>query len=276
MAEDVHALEAERSTHGRHFRDEQLDRPQRRIRRARRVAAANLVVQDHVAFIREALERLEAEVGTAGPAMEAEQRRAGRLVSAETPVPRLVAAERNTAFLDGRHDYSGVTYAAVRPPSTRNVDAFTYDDSSLARKSAAFTISRGFAILPIGTWTRRRSAAPGVSLQMRSKSGVSTGPGHSALTRTPCRANCTPSSLLIESTAPFDAVYEICDVAAPTSATNDATLITEPPPRSSKCGMPYLQQTNTPRVLTACTRSHASRPVSRIESSSAGEMPALL
>ena len=38
-------------------------------------------------------------------------------------------------------------------------------------------------------------AAPGVSLQMRSSSGVSTGPGQSAFTRTPCRANCTPSSL---------------------------------------------------------------------------------
>ncbi len=48
--------------------------------------------------------------------------------------------------------------------------------------------------------------------------------------------------MLIDSTAPFDAVYEICDVAAPTSATNDATLITEPPPRSSRYGMPYLQQ----------------------------------
>ena len=40
----------------------------------------------------------------------------------------------------------------MRPPSTRNVAAFTYDDSSLARKSAAFTISRGFARRPIGQW----------------------------------------------------------------------------------------------------------------------------
>ena len=53
--------------------------------------------------------------------------------------------------------FSGVTYAAVRPPSTRNVAAFTYDDSSLARKSAALTISRGFASRPIGRWMRRRS-----------------------------------------------------------------------------------------------------------------------
>ena len=53
--------------------------------------------------------------------------------------------------------YSGVTYAAVSPPSTRNVAPFTYDDSSLARKRAALTISRGFASRPIGRWIRRRS-----------------------------------------------------------------------------------------------------------------------
>ena len=35
-----------------------------------------------------------------------------------------------------------MTYAAVSPPSTRNVAPFTYEDSSLARKSAPFTISR--------------------------------------------------------------------------------------------------------------------------------------
>src|ERR1700681_433271 len=58
--------------------------------------------------------------------------------------------------------YSGVTYAAVRPPSTRNVEPFTYDDSSLARKSAALAISRGVARRPIGRWIRRRSYAAGL------------------------------------------------------------------------------------------------------------------
>jgi len=53
--------------------------------------------------------------------------------------------------------YSEVTYAAVSPPSTRKVAPFTYDDSSLARKSAAFTISLGFASRPIGRWIRRRA-----------------------------------------------------------------------------------------------------------------------
>ena len=46
--------------------------------------------------------------------------------------------------------YSGVTYAAVNPPSTRNDVPFTYDDSSLARNSAPLTTSRGFASRPIG------------------------------------------------------------------------------------------------------------------------------
>src|SRR3954454_895223 len=42
------------------------------------------------------------------------------------------------------------------------------------------------------------------------------------------------------------------------------------------CGIAYLQQKNTEVVLTFSTRSHASIPVTRIESSSGGEMPALL
>jgi hypothetical protein len=111
---------------------------------------------------------------------------------------------------------------------------------------------------------------------MRSSSGVSTGPGQSALTRTPCRANCTASSRERASTAPFDAVYEICEVAAPISATNEATLMTEPPPRSKRCGMPCLQQRKTPFVFTSWTRCQASTDVSRTDPSSPGEMPALL
>src|SRR5262249_26204129 len=102
--------------------------------------------------------------------------------------------------------HSGVTYPAVKPPSTRNVAPFTYDDSSLARKSAAFTISRGLASRPVGQWIRRRSSAAGLSPKMLSRSGVSTGPGQSAFTLICSRANCTASSLDIESTAPFDAV----------------------------------------------------------------------
>ena len=103
-----------------------------------------------------------------------------------------------------------------------------------------------------------------------------TGPGQSAFTRTPWRANSTPSSRDIDSTPPFDAVYEICEVAAPITATKDAVLITDPPPASSRCGMPCLQQRNTDLRFTSCTRCQASSEVSSTDTSSGGEMPALL
>src|SRR5439155_21456244 len=61
----------------------------------------------------------------------------------------------------GIRDYSGVTYAPLRPPSTRNVEAVTYEDSSAARKRAAFASSEGSAKRPIGTWTSRRAAFSG-------------------------------------------------------------------------------------------------------------------
>src|SRR3954453_20244164 len=78
------------------------------------------------------------------------------------------------------------------------------------------------------------------------------------------------------STPPLEAVYEICEVAAPITATNDAVLITLPPPDSSRCGMPCLQQRNTLFRFTSCTRCQASRLVSSTDTSSGGEMPALL
>src|SRR6476469_5116809 len=99
-------------------------------------------------------------------------------------------------------------------------------------------------------------------------SGVLTGPGHSALTRMPSRANCTPSSRVIDSTPPLDAEYEICDVAAPITATNDAVLMIEPLPCSSMYGSAALQHRYTDVRLTSWTRRQASSSVSRIESSS--------
>lgn len=57
-----------------------------------------------------------------------------------------------------------------------------------------------------------------------------TGPGQRAFTRMPSRANCTPSSRDMASTPPLEAVYEICEVAAPIRATKDAVLMMEPLP----------------------------------------------
>src|SRR6476661_4212866 len=92
----------------------------------------------------------------------------------------------------------GVTYAPEMPPSTRKVEAVMKLDSSEARKSTALAISSGSPKRPIGTWTRRRAARSSSLAKSSWSSGVLTGPGHRALTRTPSRANCTPSSRGIE------------------------------------------------------------------------------
>ena len=92
----------------------------------------------------------------------------------------------------------------------------------------------------------------------------------------PLRAYSTAISRVIASTAPFDVVYAVCDVAAPIHATNDATLMIEPPPVSSIAGMPYLQPNATPFTFTASTRSQIASVVRCTEPSSAGMIPALL
>ena len=78
--------------------------------------------------------------------------------------------------------------------------------SSLARNSTAFAISSGSAKRPIGMCTRRRAARSASLANSSCSRGVFTGPGHSALTRMPSRANCTPSSRDIDRTPPLDAV----------------------------------------------------------------------
>ena len=92
----------------------------------------------------------------------------------------------------------------------------------------------------------------------------------------PCRAYSTAISRVIASTPPLLAVYAICDVAAPITATNDAVLMIEPPPARSSAGMPYLQPRKTPFRFTAITWSKTSSGVSTGEPSCAGKMPALL
>ena len=71
---------------------------------------------------------------------------------------------------------------------------------------AARRSPRPSAKRPIGTWTSRRAAFSGSLAKSSRSSGVSTGPGHSALTRTPRRANSTPSSRDSASTPPLEAV----------------------------------------------------------------------
>ena len=78
--------------------------------------------------------------------------------------------------------------------------------SSLARNATAAAISSARAKRPIGMCTSRRWARSGSAANSSCSSGVSTGPGHSAFTRIPSRANCTPSSRDSASTPPLDAV----------------------------------------------------------------------
>src|SRR5207245_9323624 len=101
-------------------------------------------------------------------------------------------------------------------------------------------------------------------------------PGLGGLVLVPPRAYSTTVSLVIASTPPLLAVYAICGVAAPTSATNDATLMIEPPPERRMAGMPYLHPSHTPFKLMLMTRSQIASAVSTVPSSSAWKMPALL
>ena len=106
----------------------------------------------------------------------------------------------------------------------------TKEASSLARNATAAAISSGSAKRPTGTWTSRRAARSGSLAKSSWRSGVLTGPGQRALTLIPSLANCTPSSRDMASTPPLEAVYEICEVADPSTATNEAVLIIEPLP----------------------------------------------
>ncbi len=101
-------------------------------------------------------------------------------------------------------------------------------------------------------------------------------PGQSELARIPERPYSTAISRVIASTPPLLDVYAICAVAAPTSATKEATLMIEPPPDSSIAGMPARQPSHTPFRLISMTRSQVASGVSSVPPSSAGKMPALL
>ena len=136
--------------------------------------------------------------------------------------------------------YWGVTYAEVIPPSTSKLAPVIYELSGDARKSAAFAISSASPKRPMGMWTRRLCFFSSVSKNFI-RSSVLSGPGHRELTRTPSLAWMTASSLVRARTAPLLAVYAIWGVAAPRNATNEAVLITEPPPDLIIAGMPYLK-----------------------------------
>ncbi len=71
-------------------------------------------------------------------------------------------------------------------------------------------------------------------------------------------------------------MYAICAVAAPMSATNDATLTMLPPPDAIIAGIPARHPSHTPLRLISITFSHVDSGVSSTPPSSAGKIPALL
>lgn len=108
------------------------------------------------------------------------------------------------------------------------------DDSSDARNNTALAIPRA-----VRQTTHRHVHQPtrGPLLVLGEEflqQGSVDRSGHSAFTRTPSRANCTPSSRDIDNTPPLEAQYEVLrEVAAPITATNEAVLMIEPEPCSS-------------------------------------------
>src|SRR5215470_4592646 len=107
-----------------------------------------------------------------------------------------------------------------------------YEEASLARKTAGPAISSARAQRRIGTVATVPGPATGSSHRLRFRS-VAVQPGHSAFTRTPFGAHSTASDLVSEISPAFAAPYGLISGDEATPAT-EATLITEPAPRSSR------------------------------------------
>ena len=109
-----------------------------------------------------------------------------------------VSIPRTRHAAHGSLSYSGVTYAAVMPPSTTSDAPVMNDASSDARKSAAFASSSALpepahrdVHHPPGAAGRGRRGAPRAAAS-------GSGPGHSAFARMPWRAYSTAISRVID------------------------------------------------------------------------------
>jgi hypothetical protein len=107
------------------------------------------------------------------------------------------------------------------------------DEASLARNTAGPAISSGRPQRPIGTLAMTDWPPSGAVRRISFRS-VAVQPGHSALTRIPAGAHSTARVLVTEMTAALEAPYGMRPGVADMPAT-DATLITEPRPRSRRC-----------------------------------------
>src|SRR5262249_29503645 len=146
------------------------------------------------------------------------------------------------------------------PPSTGNATPFTYDASSLARKSAACAMSSGWPTRAAGIDLRVRAKSasrPPSASAKGSRIGVSVRPGQSALQRIPrppyARATWRTSMI----TPAFATWYAGLPVLACRPAT-DAVARRTPRPDSSIGRRAARKEKNTPVGLTRGTSAHAS------------------
>ncbi len=137
--------------------------------------------------------------------------------------------------------------------------------SSDARKATAAAISSARPIRPIGwpaTSMSRKPCGSGAIAMARRKTGVSTVPGQTQLTRTPRRAYSTASCRVISTTAPLLGAYGAWP-GMPTSPEMEPLMTTDPPAGrwASICRTASRQQRKTPRALTPITKSQSSSVV---------------
>src|SRR3989442_15268514 len=129
---------------------------------------------------------------------------------------------------------------------------------------------------PSGIRLRRRLRASSLVQSIRS-SGVSIGPGQMALQRIPSLPYCTAKDFVNESIPPLETVYASCGTVQPIKATNDATLMIEPPlPCFTIGGIAYFEHKKALLRLTSITLSQSSSEISVTLPSSDGIIPALL
>ncbi len=156
-----------------------------------------------------------------------------------------------------------------------------YEESSEVRKSASAATSSGRPIRPSGTsFLYSAPTASAVSSGSASGSsaaglviGVSTAPGHMALTRIPFAASSTAATLVSPSTACLVAAYAPTN-AMPVSPVYEEVLTMVPPPAASISGATFLMPRKAPTWLTCTTCWNSSSGV--VTSSLKRRMPALL
>src|SRR5882757_2249079 len=161
-----------------------------------------------------------------------------------------------------------------------NVDPVAYDESSLARNSAAFACSSGVPKRPNTDILSRRfgseAAEPaGFAFAKRRAMGVAVAPGQIAFTRMLKGPYSCAATRVSASTPAFEAAYS-AELHA-TNAAIEAVFTIAPPPASIMYGIACFIPSQTPRWLTATIRSKdSSVMLTRAGFGKLGDSPALL